>query len=106
MCETDEDHLGTAPQGVDQAAPTARRLSAVLVSSRPRRAPGLVRMPPPGATVIGDLVHYQRARPDHPGYDRELTGMAAPVRRARRDLLTDQISAHLPSDWSNRPWAN
>lgn len=31
-------------------------------------------MPPPGVTVIGDLVHYERARPDHPGYDRQLTG--------------------------------
>lgn len=47
MCEAGEAHLGTAPQGVDQAAHTPKRLSAVLASSRPRRTPGLVRMPPP-----------------------------------------------------------
>lgn len=24
----------------------------------------------------------------------------------QRDLLTDQITAHVPSDWSGRPWAD
>ncbi len=25
---------------------------------------------------------------------------------AQRDLLIDQINAHVPSDWSGRPWAD
>lgn len=79
MCEADEEHLGTAPQGVDQAATTARRLSAMLASSRPRRA-GISEYA--SARDHGDRrpLPRRQARSDHPGYDRQLTVTASPVR--------------------------
>lgn len=60
-------------------------------------------------------------RGQHPGYDRQLTGQphlsgpdgevlvtayAIEDSEPQRNLLIDQINAHVPSDWSGRPWAD
>ena len=81
--EADEERLGTAPQGVDQAR--ADRQAAIdragSLKSRSRRAPGSASMPPAGVTVIvveftviGDLFHAGKRGQITPDYDRQTTG--------------------------------
>ena len=93
----------------------------MVVSSRPRRAPGLVRMPRLGITVIDDLFHAGMRGPITPvTTTAHRNGCTCPVVTARvsvtayaiedtetqRDLLSDQITAQVLPDWSGRPWAD
>lgn len=74
------------------------------------RGAGSASMPPAGVTMIGDLFHA--------GYDRQLTGQlhlsgedgevfvpaySIEDTETQRDLLCDQITVPVPSDWVGRP---